>query len=253
MFQLPSLPTNQAQRQPWQRPTVHPTLKILYPSPLAQPADPPVASQPLCPHHQQQHGPPGAGGYPTPKAVSTPSAATGQSDGAISGTPEAEEDAEQSPATSAQAATCAPKQHPAALTAAAYDAETFEAEADRAAEGDAAVMEGSDAEGGKAAAAGGAGPFGAVMEEGANCGGARGLRPRAVARALAGPTVHILLEGYVSLTYEIYAICTQWLVLGCCKPMFVPWFKRQVVSVEQAFAPSPQCFSCGLCLATHMR
>lgn len=200
VFQLPALPTHQAQRQPWQIPTAHPTLKILYPTPLAQPADPPAPSQPLHPHHQQQgitNGPPEADGYPAPQPVSAPSAVSGQSDGAVSGTPEAEEeDAEWSPATSAQAASPL-GQHPAALTAAADEAEAVEAEADRAAEDDAAVFFCSDAEGGKAgAAAGGAGQFGGVMEQGAYCGRARGLQPRAVAQALAGPTVHILLEGY---------------------------------------------------------
>lgn len=98
--------------------------------------------------------------------------------GAAEETLETQEAAEQSLTTSAQ--DTAPQDAPVPLLAASAAAE----EAADKATGDATAAEAAD-------------PGRGLVEE-PHYASARGLRPNPVARALAGPTVHILLEGYVS-------------------------------------------------------
>lgn len=184
----------------------HPTLTILYPATPAQPSDPSAPPHLQHPLHQQQTAHPLTGAEAcdaSPQPMNAAAAEIVQSEGAIAETVEAQRQSQQSLGTSAQAASFLPS--PAATSAAAHEAEAAEAEADKAAEGGAASAEGFEAEGGKAAAAvGGGSSSGGWVEEAPHCDGPRGLQPRAAARGLAGPTLHILVEGYVSVSHVMH-------------------------------------------------
>ena len=170
--------------QSWQRhPT--PTLSLQYPPTPAQASHPPADPQPL--HHHQHHHQVHtqqlaeareAEASPEPMAASPE---IGALNGAAAETLEAQEEAEPGLATSPQDAAL---QHcPAAPVAPTEEAKEVASAADEAA-GGAASAEAADS--------------GKGLVEEPHYGSARGLRPSPVARALAGPTVHVLLEGYVS-------------------------------------------------------
>ena len=177
VFQLPALPKHEPKLQTWQRPTA-PTLSIQYPPPLAQASDPSAQLQLL--HQHQQGIPPQLAEASVPEASPEPmddaSAEVGDAAAETLETQE-EEETELSLARSAQIASL--QQHPAAQMAAA---EVVAPEAGKAP--GAAASEAADA--------------GRGLVEEPFYHSARGLKPRPAARALAGPTVHILLEGYVS-------------------------------------------------------
>ena len=202
VFQLPTLPQHQPQLQSWQKPPT-PTLNIRYP---------PGPAQASHQHDHQVHTRQLAEGK-EPQASRKPmavAAGSGALDGAAAETLEAQEVTEPEFVTSAQEALL--QDHPAA--------DTEEGQAVAAAAGVAA---------GGAASPEAAGSGTGLVEE-AHYGSATGLKPSPVARALAGPTVHMLLEGYVScsawhlhLDHTLHPVCRAcvflWLGEIGCGPM----------------------------------
>lgn len=177
VFQLPALPKHQPKLQSWQRPPT-PTLSIRYPPAPAQAPHPPAHA--LHQHNHQvhtqqlvQHRGPTAS-----QELVAVAAETGALDDAAADMLEAQEATEPELVTSAQGVSL--QHHSAAPTE----------------EGTEAATAADDAAGG-AASAEAADPGTGLAEE-PYYGSARGLKPSPVARGLAGPTVHILLEGYVS-------------------------------------------------------
>ena len=169
VFQLPALPKHQPKLQSWQRPPT-PTLSVRYPPAPAQ-ASPPLAHH-LHQHNQQVHTQQLAEdrGPTESREAMAIAAETEAPDGAAADTLEAQEETEARAVTSAQEASL--QRHPAAPTEERKEA---------------AIA---------AAAAEAADPGTGLVEE-PSYRSARGLKPSPAARALAGPTMHILLEGYV--------------------------------------------------------